>query len=49
MNLYIALIGFSFFLMQNNYFGWNAMPKSDAELLADGITMLLFALAVKTP
>lgn len=34
----------SFFVEQNNYFGWNYRPKSDAELIADGITILLFAL-----
>lgn len=31
---------------QNAYFGHNAFPKSEAELIADGITLLLAALAV---
>lgn len=39
------LVGVSFFVEQNNYFGWNWKPKSDAELIADGITVLLFTLA----
>lgn len=34
-----------FFIHQNQYFGWNKEPASDAELIADGITFLLFALA----
>jgi hypothetical protein len=40
-------IAFLFYVEQNSYFGWNAMPKSDAELIADGITLLLTALAFK--
>lgn len=35
----------SFFFLQNQYFGWNAWPKSDAELICDGITMVIIALA----
>lgn len=36
-----------FFIAQNSYFGWHAIPQSDMELLADGITMILLAMAVK--
>ncbi len=35
-----------FFIHQNHYFHWNAEPQSDAELLADGLTILLFMLAL---
>lgn len=35
-----------FAVCQNAYFGHNAFPKSEAELIADGITLLLAALAV---
>ncbi len=34
----------SFFIAQNFYFGWNATPKSDAELVADGITAILISM-----
>lgn len=44
MNGYRFWVAVCFFLAQNNYFGWNAHPQSDAELVADGITMLLIAL-----
>lgn len=37
---------FGFFFEQNCYFGWNAMPHSVAELIADGITSVLFSIAV---
>lgn len=32
---------------QNIYFGWHAFPQSDAELIADGISVLLFSLALQ--
>lgn len=40
------LIAFEYFLKQNNYFGWNTQPKSEAEVLADGITLFLISFAV---
>lgn len=40
------LVALEYFLKQNNFFGWNAKPQSEAELIADGITLLLVALAV---
>jgi hypothetical protein len=46
-NWYLVAIAVVFFFEQNKYFGWNATPKSDAELIADGITFLLLALSVK--
>ncbi len=49
MNWYIAiawLVVVEFFIKQNKYFGWNLTPQSDAELIADGITLVLVALAV---
>jgi hypothetical protein len=39
---FIAVV-FSYF--ENRYFGWNMHPESDAEMIADGIGMILFALA----
>lgn len=49
MNWTIFFLAAAFWVHQNAYFGWNALPKSDAELIADGITILLFALAVYRP
>lgn len=34
-----------FFMAQNKYFGWNARASSDAEIICDGINILLFMLA----
>jgi len=38
------LLPLGFYIHQNNYFGWNLLPKSDAELIADGIVYLLIVL-----
>ena len=38
------LVPLEFYLKQNQYFGWNAIPKSDAELIADGLTFVLVVL-----
>lgn len=39
-------VAFGFFWEQNRYFGWNRLPQSDAELIADGVTCLLFGVAL---
>jgi len=36
----------AYFRLQNNYFGWNLTPQSDAELITDGIHILLLVLAI---
>jgi hypothetical protein len=47
-SIFILALGFGY--TENTYFGWNSLPRSDAELLADGITMILFALSfLKVP
>lgn len=46
IRLWLWVIAIAFFVEQNAYFGWNTFPKSDAELIADGIGFLLTALAV---
>lgn len=33
------------FILYNQYFGWNFFPKSDAELICDGVSLLLFVVA----
>ena len=45
MNLNIFIIAAVYAYWQNSYFGWNYFPKSDAEIISDGIAAILFALA----
>lgn len=40
------IVALEYFLKQNHYFGWNPHPRSDAEVLADGMTLILVALAL---
>jgi hypothetical protein len=42
----IVLIGVWFFVMENIYFGWNRSPNSDAELLADGMVLMMMIFAI---
>lgn len=49
INWWRAFMAACFFVAQNKHFGWNAWPQSDAELIADGITFLLFALSINAP
>jgi hypothetical protein len=44
-NLFIVCIALIYFLEENRYFHWNKYPKSDAELICDGILFVIFALA----
>lgn len=44
MSYWWHIVPLSFFIEQNNYFGWNTKPQSDSELIADGIVLLLFIL-----
>lgn len=46
MNWWAFALATLFFIEQNRYFGWNSFPASDAELIADGITILIAAIAV---
>lgn len=47
MNLYILLITVLYGLVENLYFGWHWTPMSDAEMVCDGIGLLIFSLAFK--
>jgi hypothetical protein len=38
-----------FSLVKNAYFGWHLTPESDAELVCDGMTVLMFCLALLVP
>jgi hypothetical protein len=42
----IFLLAFLYWFIENNFFGWNMFPQSEAELIADGIVMLILAIAV---
>jgi hypothetical protein len=44
--LYAIAIFYGYWV--NRHFGWNWYPANDAELVADGIGLLLVALAVLT-
>ena len=46
MRYLLLFFPLEFYLIQNNYFGWNSHPKSDSELIADGITFLLVVLTL---
>jgi hypothetical protein len=39
------LFAATFAAVSNSYFGWNWVPKSEAELICDGIALLLAAIA----
>lgn len=41
----IVWIFWCYFYCENQYFGWNYLPHSDAEMIADGIGLLILALA----
>jgi hypothetical protein len=45
-SLMIWIAAILFGLSETAYFGWNWSPKSDAEMVCDGITMILAALAL---
>ncbi|AXF86670.1 hypothetical protein DTO96_102425 [Ephemeroptericola cinctiostellae] len=44
--LFLFLITLSWYVHQNRYFGWNEAPQSQAECLADGLTYVLFSMAL---
>ena len=45
MRTALWVIAIAFGLFETAYFGWNWAPKSDAEVMADGIALVLLALA----
>jgi hypothetical protein len=42
--IWLLAIGYS--ISENNYFHWNFSPKSDTEMICDGIQAILFVLAL---
>ncbi|MFH1027333.1 MAG: hypothetical protein V1791_04955 [Pseudomonadota bacterium] len=49
MNIHIFGLAVFYGLMEISYFGWDMEPKSDAEMICNGINFLLFALAWLMP
>lgn len=45
-SLIILTMAFLFGLVETAYFGWNMFPKSEAEVICDGIALLIAALAL---
>lgn len=41
----IFWIGNAWLLIETAHFGWNSLPKSDAEVICDGIGCLIVAMA----
>ena len=42
----IMFISVLYFISENIYFGWNAIAQSSSEVIADGICLIIFAMAV---
>lgn len=47
VNWWRLLLTIVFYVHQNSYFGWHRAPQSEAELIADGLVLLLAALSVQ--
>lgn len=45
MTILLWVCPLTYWWLQNTYFGWNARPQSEGEVIADGITILLIAVA----
>lgn len=46
--LWIYVTAFVFAWWQNRYFGHNPFPASDAELIADGLVLLMVTIGLAT-
>lgn len=44
--IFILLASIAFSLVKANHFGWGALPYSDAELIADGVGVVIMSIAV---
>ncbi|WP_025917527.1 hypothetical protein [Herminiimonas sp. CN] len=40
------VIAIWFWIAETAYFGWNSWPQSDAEMICDGIAMLMLVIAL---
>jgi hypothetical protein len=46
MNTLVVLMGIAFGIGETAYFGWNFLPGSEAELICDGIALLIVAIGM---
>lgn len=46
VNWPIIFVFFIYAVVKDNYFGWNLTPQTSFEVIADGIGVLIFALAL---
>jgi hypothetical protein len=49
MRFFLFVLATAFGLYETAYFGWNVLPGSPQELICDGITLVLTAIALATP
>jgi len=47
MNFSVMILGLFYAIAETAHFGWNSRPKNDAEMICDGIAILIFALAFR--
>jgi hypothetical protein len=47
INWLVIGMGQLWWLIETAHFGWNLAPQSDAELICDGIVLLITSLGVK--
>jgi len=46
MNIPVLMVCLAFGYMKIDYFGWNSGAESEAELICNGIMLLIFALSI---
>jgi hypothetical protein len=47
INWPVFFVGQFFWLVETSYFGWNLAPQSEAEVICDGIFLLITALSFR--
>lgn len=47
-SLLLVFPGVFYFVVSNNYFGWNGSPKSDSKLIVDGLVLVLVLMSTCT-
>lgn len=45
MNTRCLFLALWFWVLENNYFGWNRHPQSAEEMICDGLVFVILALA----
>lgn len=45
INLFGSLCAIFYTIVETAYFGWNFTPKSDAEMICDGIGLLMLVIS----